>query len=160
MIDCTCGHLLVESESSQNFYKWRLDALLIPHCANRDVSKEMMKEFTIVSYEIQNVGWTEQKCMEMDKLAQEDHSNRLSREEHFEISKTLVSHTEQIGARMHRCDFNRTSELQSQTRTVSTENQEKNVQNLFFFNNIKDGTFLSSSYSWWNWDTSKSLWSS
>ena len=27
----TCGHLLVESESSQNFSQWRLDALSIPH---------------------------------------------------------------------------------------------------------------------------------
>ena len=39
------------------------------------------------------IGWTEQKCIAMDKLAQEDHSYRLSREDFFEISKTLVSHT-------------------------------------------------------------------
>ena len=45
-------------------------------------------------------------------------------------------------ARMHRCDFDQTSELQSQSRTVSTENQAKNVQNPFFFNNTKDGTLL------------------
>ena len=31
VIFCTCGHLLVESESSQNFSHWRLDALSIPH---------------------------------------------------------------------------------------------------------------------------------
>ena len=31
VIYCTCGHLLVESESSQNFNQWRLDALSIPH---------------------------------------------------------------------------------------------------------------------------------
>ena len=31
VIYCTCGHLLVESESIQNFHKWRLDALSIPH---------------------------------------------------------------------------------------------------------------------------------
>ena len=31
VIYCTCGHLLVESESSQNFSQWRLDALSIPH---------------------------------------------------------------------------------------------------------------------------------
>ena len=30
MICCTCGQLLVESESSQNFNKWRLDALSVP----------------------------------------------------------------------------------------------------------------------------------
>ena len=32
-------------------------------------------------------------------------------------------------ARMHRCDFDQTSELQSQSTTVSIENQAKNVQN-------------------------------
>ena len=31
VIYCTCGHLLVESESSLNFIQWRLDALSIPH---------------------------------------------------------------------------------------------------------------------------------
>ena len=31
VIYCTCGHLLVESESSQNFSQWRLDALSIPN---------------------------------------------------------------------------------------------------------------------------------
>ena len=32
VICCTCGHLLVESESSQNFSQWRLDAFSIPLC--------------------------------------------------------------------------------------------------------------------------------
>ena len=31
VIYCTCGHLLVQSESSQNFSQWRLDAFSIPH---------------------------------------------------------------------------------------------------------------------------------
>ena len=31
VIHCTCGHLLGESESNQNFCQWRLDALSIPH---------------------------------------------------------------------------------------------------------------------------------
>ena len=31
VIYCTCGQFLVESESSQNFSQWRLDALSIPH---------------------------------------------------------------------------------------------------------------------------------
>ena len=43
---------------------------------------------------------------------------------------------------MRRCDFDQTSELQSQSKAVSTENQAKNVQNPFLFNNIRDGTFL------------------
>ena len=43
---------------------------------------------------------------------------------------------------MRRCDFDQTSELQSQSRTVSIENQAKNVQNPFLFNSIRDGTLL------------------
>ena len=31
VICCTCGHLLVESESNQKLSQWRLDALSIPH---------------------------------------------------------------------------------------------------------------------------------
>ena len=31
IVYCTCGHLLVESESNQNFSQWRLDALSIPN---------------------------------------------------------------------------------------------------------------------------------
>ena len=31
MFHCTCGHFMVESESSQNLHQWRLDALSIPH---------------------------------------------------------------------------------------------------------------------------------
>ena len=33
------------------------------------------------------IGWTEEKCIEMDKLAQEDHSYRLSREEFLRYQK-------------------------------------------------------------------------
>ena len=74
VIYCTCGHFLVESEFSQNFDKWRLDALSIPYYVimvlgtaklrhrkstmwpttrGRDVSNEIMKECTTVSYETQ-----------------------------------------------------------------------------------------------------------
>ena len=31
VIYCTCGHLLIESEASQHFHQWRLDALSILH---------------------------------------------------------------------------------------------------------------------------------
>ena len=81
VIYCTCGHLLVESESSQNFHQWRLDAFSIPHYVIKrsdlvvlgtaklrhrnsiswpttrggDVSKRILKEVTIASNEIQHV---------------------------------------------------------------------------------------------------------
>ena len=77
----TCGHLLVESESSQNVHQRRLDALSIPHyvtkkgrphgarhgkteaqkehfvahCARKRCIKRILKEFTIVYNEIQHI---------------------------------------------------------------------------------------------------------
>ena len=46
-----------------------------------DVSKINLMELTITSTEIQHIvirnskiGWTEEKCIEMDELAQENHS--------------------------------------------------------------------------------------
>ena len=80
VIYCICGHLL-ESESSPNFGRWRLDALSIPHYVikqedtmvlgtaklkhrksilwpttrGRDVSKRILLGFTIVSKEIQYI---------------------------------------------------------------------------------------------------------
>ena len=117
---CTCGHLLVESESSQKIHNLRLDALYIlptvlgtvklkhrnitiaPSTRGRDVAKELTarknstKEFTIVFYETKyivirnSIAWTE--CIEMDKLAQEDHSYRLSREEYLRYQNSGISH--------------------------------------------------------------------
>ena len=104
---CTCGHLLVESESNQNFSQWRLDALPIPHYVIRKVrprgvrhgkTEEQKQHFVAhnarkrcikknvdgihdrfqrdpVYRDSQlKIGWTEEKCIAMDKLAQEDHS--------------------------------------------------------------------------------------
>ena len=120
VIFCTCGHLLVDSESSQHFHQWRLDALSIPHyvvrmgrprsarhekteaqkehfvahSARKRCIKKILMEFTIVSNEIQyivysqlKIGWTEEKCIAMDKLAQEDHSYCPSSEEYERYKK-------------------------------------------------------------------------
>ena len=120
VIYCICGHLLVESESSQKFNKLRLDALSIPHyvikngrphgarhgktetqnqyhiafnawkrCRKRVDGQEEQHEGIYdrflsdqVFHDSQlKIGWTEQKCIEMDKFSLEDHSYRLSREE-------------------------------------------------------------------------------
>ena len=116
MIYCTCGHLLVESESSQKCNKFRLDALSIPHfvikkgndfmvlgtvklrhrkstmwpkARGRDVSKRnyevihdrFLRDPVYRDSQLKT-GWTEEKCIEMDKLAQKDHSYRPSSEEY------------------------------------------------------------------------------
>ena len=81
IVYCTCGHLLKESESSQSFHQWRLDAFSIqnyvikkgrprgarhgkteaqkehswPTMRGGDVSKRNLKELTIASNEIQHI---------------------------------------------------------------------------------------------------------
>ena len=108
-----CGHLLVESESSQNFSLWRLDALSIPHFVikkgrphgARHGKTEAQKEHIVVHNARKRcikknydgihdrfqrdpvyrdsqlkIGWSEEKCVEMDKLAQENHSDCPSSE--------------------------------------------------------------------------------
>ena len=84
---------------------------LSPSTRGRDVAKELTakknitKESTIVFLRDQvyresqlKIGWTEQKCIEMDKLAQEDHTYRLSKEEFKRVQgQWYLSHIEQIG---------------------------------------------------------------
>ena len=115
VIYCIFGHLLIESESSQNFHKWRLDALSIPHYVismrrprgarhgKTEAQKEhfvahnarkrcMKKKIDGIHDRFQRdsvyrdsqfkIGWTEEKCIAMDKLAQEDHSYCPSSEEY------------------------------------------------------------------------------
>ena len=126
MIYCTCGHVLVESGSSQNLNKWRLDALSIPHyvikkwrphgAAARQKLRHRKstmwpttrgREFPKRNYEgihdrflrdpvyrdLQlKTGWTEEKSIAMEKLAQEDHSYHLSREEYLRYQNIGISH--------------------------------------------------------------------
>ena len=100
-----CGHLLVESESSQSFHQGRLDAFSIENYVIKKVrprgalhgkteaQKEhfiahnarrrcLKKNFDGIHERFQRdstyrdsqlkIGWTEEKCIEMDKLAQEN----------------------------------------------------------------------------------------
>ena len=77
-------------------------SILWPTTRGRDVPKINVKEFTIVPNEIQHIvirnsiGWTEEKCIAMDELAQEGHSYCPSSEEYDRYKKILVHHTEQI----------------------------------------------------------------
>ena len=104
IVDCTCGHLLRESESRPNFHQWRLDAFSIPNFViikgrprgarhgKTEAQKEhfiahnarrrcLKKKFYGIHDRFQRdpvyrdsqlkFGWTEEKCIEMDKLAQE-----------------------------------------------------------------------------------------
>ena len=120
MVYCTCGHLLRESESSQHFHQWRLDAFsiqnnvikkvrprgarhgkteakkkhFITHNARRrciknnfeGVHDRFQRDLTYRDSQLK-IGWTEEKCIEMDKLAQENHCYCPSSEEYERYEK-------------------------------------------------------------------------
>ena len=50
------------------------------------------------------IGWTEQKCKEMDELAKQNHTYHLSTEEFKKIPRTMVSHLNMSG-KNGLCDF-------------------------------------------------------
>ena len=96
------------------------------------------------------IGWTEHKCIEMDKLEQEDHSYRLSREEfrRYQGQWCLTLNKSGKKAQMRlRSDFRAAVTINNRLHRESGEERAEWHPS-------------SSSYSWWNWDTSKSLWSS
>ena len=120
IVYCTCGYLLVESESSQHFHQWRLDAFSIqnyvikkgrPRGARHGKTESQKKHFVAHNARRRclkkkfdgihdrfqrdptyrdaqlKIGWTEEKCIEMDKLAQEDQSYCPSSEEYERYRK-------------------------------------------------------------------------
>ena len=190
VIYCTCGHLLVESESSQKFNQWRLDALSIPHYVikkrrphgARHGKTEAQKEHFIAHnarkrcikkgfkgihnrfqldsvYRVSQlkIGWTEEKCIAMDKLAQEDHSNRLSCEEYERYQKhwylTLNKSGKNAPMRL-RSDFRTAVTLMNRPHRESGEERAE----LIPFQQFQRWHPSSSSSSWWTWD--KNWWSS
>ena len=107
IVFCTCGHLLQESEASQNFHQSRLDAFSIPHyiikkgrprgarhgkteaqeehfMAHNARKRCIKKNFDGIHDRYQRdstyrdsqlkIGWIEDTCLAMDKVAQENHS--------------------------------------------------------------------------------------
>ena len=125
IVYCTCGHLLKESEASQHFHQWRLDAFSIQnHVIKKERPRgarhgktEAQKEHFVAhnarKRRIKNnfdgihdrfqqdstyrdsqlkIGWTEEKCIERDKLAQENHSYCPSFEDFERYRKIGISH--------------------------------------------------------------------
>ena len=125
IVCCTCGHLLKESEASQHFHQWRLDAFsienyvikkgrprgarhgkteaqkehFIAHNARRRCLKKkfegihdrFIKDSTYLDSQLKT-GWTEETCIAMDKLAQENHSYCPLPEEFERYQKNGISH--------------------------------------------------------------------
>ena len=102
--------------------------------------------------------WTEQKCIEMDKLAQEDHSYSLSREEfkryHGQWYLTLNMSGKNAPMRL-RSDFRAAVSIKNRLHQESGEEVAQPISPQPYRR-----WHSSSSDSWWNWDTSKSWWSS
>ena len=88
------------------------------------------------------IGWTEQKCIEMDKLAQEDHSYRLSRDEFQRYQKTVVPHIKQIGQESTDATSIRLPSCSHNQEPSPSRIRRRTCRTYSFFNNIKDGTLL------------------
>ena len=177
VIYCTCGHLLVESESRRKFDKLRLDALSIPHYVikkgrchvARHGKTEKQKEYHVarnawkrcckrvdsqgehfkgihVRYLRDQVyresqlliGWTEQKCTEMDELTKQNQTYRLSTEEFKRYQRqwylTMNKSGKNVPMRL-RPDFRA-----AVSKTVFILNQVRKLQNQYLLKNTGDGT--------------------
>ena len=106
------------------------------------------KVFTIVfskikSIEIHNsqLAGTEQKCIEMDELAKQDHTYHLSREEfkRYQGQWYLTLNKSGKNAPMR---LRPIFELQSLSKTVFIENQVRKLQNQYLHSNTGDSTLL------------------
>ena len=105
------------------------------------------------------IGWTEDKCIEMDKLALEDHSYRLSSEGHLRHQKHwyLTSNKWSKNAPMRlRSDFPTALTNMNRLHRESGEERAEPIP----VQQYQRWHSSSSSSSWWNCDTSKSWWSS
>ena len=104
------------------------------------------------------IGWTEQKCIEMDELAQQHHTYRVSEEEFKRYQSqwylTLNKWCKNAPMRL-RSDFRAALSLKKSLHRESGEEIAKPISPQQY-----KRCHSSSSDSWWDWDTSKSWWSS
>ena len=193
-VQCFCGHLLRESESSQNFHQWRLDAFSIPHdaikrrdlvvlgTAKTDAQKEhfvvhnarkrrIKKNFDGIHDRFQRdpvyrdsqlkIGWTEEKCIEMDILAQEDHSFCPSSEEYERCKKNCFFSMNKSGRNVPmrlRSDFRTAFTIMNRLHRESGEERPEPIPFHQYQRWRSSSSSSSSSTSWWQW--SENWWSS
>ena len=82
------------------------------------------------------IGWTEQKCIEMDELAKQDHTYRLPREE-------FKRYQGQFDLPLNKSGKNAPMRLRPDFRAaVSLVNQVRKLQNQYLHSNTGDGTLL------------------
>ena len=112
-----------------------------------------------ISWIATQIGWTEQKCIEWDELAIEDHTSRLTPEEkrrnQGQWCLTLNKSGKNATMRL-RSDFRAAVTIKNRLHGESGEERAEPIP----FQQCQRWHPSSSSDSWWSWDTSKSWWSS
>ena len=97
------------------------------------------------------IGWTEETCIVMDKLAQEDHSYRLSHEEYERYQKNWYISLNKSGRnapKRLRSDFRAAVTIMNRLHRESGEERAEPIP----FPQYQRWHPSSSSSSWWNWD--------
>ena len=192
LCECTCGHLLFESESSQIFHQWRLDAFSIPHhvikkgrprgarhgkteaqkerfvahnarrrCIkkNYDGIHDRFQRDSVYRDSQLKIGWTEEKCIEVDELAQKDFIYRPSTGEYERYRKNwyISLNTSGRNAPMKlRSDFR---EALTNMHRLHLESGEERPEPIHLYQYQRwHSSCSSSSTSWWQWN--ESWWSS
>ena len=136
-----------------------------PTTRGRDVSKRILMEFTIVSNEIEffvirnsKIGWTEEKCIEIDKSAQESHSYCPSSEEYERYKKNWYITLRKSGRNAPmklRSDFGEAVTIMNR---LLRESGEERPEPIPFHQYQRWHSSSSSSTSWWQWN--ENWWSS
>ena len=132
----------------------------------RDASRKVLKEFTIVFSTIQYFvnlysafDRTEEVCIQMDEVAQKAFTYRMTEDEYFRYKKNLwisLSKSGEIGPMRDRSDFN--DALTKLHRLHQESGEEQLAPILFWQYQQWHPSSSSSSTSWWQWNDS--WWSS
>ena len=186
IVYCTCGHLLVESESSQHFHQWRLDAFSIQNyvikkgrprgarhgktesqkehfvahnarrrCLNNffeGVHDRFQRDSTYRDSQLK-IGWTEAKCIEMDKISTGKptpiaHPLRSSRDK--KKWYTSLNKSSRNSPMKLRSDFR---EALTNVHRLHRESGEERPEAIAFYQYQKwHSSSSSSSTSWWQWN--------
>ena len=186
IVFCTCGDLLKESEASQHFHQWRLDAFsienyvikkgrlrgarhgkteaqkehFIAHNARRRCLKKKFegihdrfpKDSTYRDSQLK-IGWTEETCIAMDKLAQENHSYCPLPEEFDRYRKNWFFTLNKSGRNAPmklRSDFR---EALTNMHRLHRESGEERPEPIPLYQYQRwHSSSSSSSTSWWQWN--------
>ena len=136
VIYCTSGHLLVESESSQNVHQWRLDALSIPHYVIKKVRPHGARHGKTEAQKQYHIAFNAWKRCRKRVDCQEEHyegiHDRFLRDQVYRESQL------KIGWNEHKCT--EMDELAKQNHTCHLSEEEfKRYQGQWYLTLNKSG---------------------